>query len=182
MLPPPWPACCELFSGCFADTKFAIAGIAAGRIMSSCKMLYHAPSRERFRTIVAVNLATVFERTSEQVLPSVYAYVAQSFHSSPSHLGLLTLARSLAQAAASPVGGLAGKLSWTQPSLLNIKKGHTVTRYIFSDSKCLVRCIQDMPFIGVILSHLVAYYGAFVLHCLKNYLALQFIHKILQLF
>lgn len=64
----------------------------------------------RARTIVATNLATVLERSSEQVLPSVYSYVAKSFGSSPSHLGYLTLARSLAQAVVSPLGGLAGEV------------------------------------------------------------------------
>ena len=65
----------------------------------------------RSKTVVAINLATVLERSSEQILPSVYSYVARSFGSSPSHLGFLTLARSLAQAVFSPLGGLAGVLS-----------------------------------------------------------------------
>jgi hypothetical protein len=64
----------------------------------------------RARTVVATNLATVLERSSEQILPSVYSYVAKSFSSSPSHLGYLTLARSLAQAVVSPLGGLAGEV------------------------------------------------------------------------
>jgi hypothetical protein len=63
----------------------------------------------RAQTVVATNLATIFERNSEQLLPSVYAYVAGSFGSSPSHLGYLTLSRSLAQALVSPLGGLAGE-------------------------------------------------------------------------
>jgi len=61
------------------------------------------------RSFVAVNFAAVLERADEQLLPSVFAYVAASMGIDPSHLGLLTLARALAQAVASPVGGLAGQ-------------------------------------------------------------------------
>lgn len=57
-------------------------------------------------TTIAVNVATILEKSSEQTLPSLYAFVP--FNSNPTTLGLLTLARSLAQALASPIGGVLG--------------------------------------------------------------------------
>ncbi len=62
---------------------------------------------------LAIALAAVLERASEQVLPSVYAYVAKSFSSFPSRLGYLTLARALVQAVVSPLGGIASSISRT---------------------------------------------------------------------
>ena len=37
----------------------------------------------RFNTMLAVNAASVLEKTDEQLLPSVYKYVSCSFHASP---------------------------------------------------------------------------------------------------
>lgn len=48
------------------------------------------------------------ERTDEQLLPAVYAYVAKSFDASPSQLGYLTQCRALVQALSSPLAGIAG--------------------------------------------------------------------------
>ena len=54
------------------------------------------------------------ERMDEQILPAVYNAIGASFHATPSQLGVLTLARALVQALASPLGGILGA---TQPFL-----------------------------------------------------------------
>ena len=50
------------------------------------------------------------ERMDEQILPAVYNAIGASFHATPSQLGILTLARALVQALASPLGGILGRL------------------------------------------------------------------------
>ena len=65
----------------------------------------------KLKTTVFVNLASTVERMDEQILPALYAFVAQSFQASPSQLGSLTLSRALLQAISSPVSGLCGALS-----------------------------------------------------------------------
>lgn len=50
------------------------------------------------------------ERMDEQILPAVYNAIGASFHATPSQLGILTLARALVQALASPLGGILGAL------------------------------------------------------------------------
>ena len=62
----------------------------------------------KLKTTVLVNLAGTVERLDEQILPALYAFVAQSFQASPSQLGALTLSRALLQAISSPVSGLCG--------------------------------------------------------------------------
>ena len=62
----------------------------------------------RNRTNVLVNLSAIMERTDEQLLPSVYLFVASSFSATPKQLGYLTLCRALAQAFSSPLGGVSG--------------------------------------------------------------------------
>lgn len=67
----------------------------------------HWPSART--TTTAINcLSMLFERTDEIVLPAIYKYVAASFSATLTELGYLTLARSLAQALFSPLGGLLG--------------------------------------------------------------------------
>jgi hypothetical protein len=68
-------------------------------------------------TVLAVYLASVIERASEQCLPSVYAPVSLSFRSSPARLGLITLGRTLAQSLASPFSGVAGRYVQTLASI-----------------------------------------------------------------
>ena len=64
--------------------------------------------RARWRTSVCLNLAMVFERADEVILPAVYSFVARSFSATPSDLANITLARALVQAVCSPVGGVLG--------------------------------------------------------------------------
>jgi MFS family permease len=58
--------------------------------------------------MVMMNLAMAFERTDEVILPAVYAFVAASFNASLTQIAYLTLARALAQAVFSPLGGFSG--------------------------------------------------------------------------
>lgn len=59
-------------------------------------------------TSVWLNTAMLFERTDEVVLPAIYKFVAASFDATLTQLGILTLARALAQALFSPIGGMLG--------------------------------------------------------------------------
>uniref|UniRef100_A0A0D6QYQ9 Major facilitator superfamily (MFS) profile domain-containing protein n=1 Tax=Araucaria cunninghamii TaxID=56994 RepID=A0A0D6QYQ9_ARACU len=58
---------------------------------------------EGWRTLVLVNLAGIMERADEALLPGVYREVGLALHASPTALGMLTLLRSLTQAACFPV-------------------------------------------------------------------------------
>jgi len=60
------------------------------------------------------------ERMDEQILPAVYSAIGASFHATPSQLGVLTLARALVQALASPLGGILGELLLTISQTLQI--------------------------------------------------------------
>ncbi|CAL5221386.1 g3569 [Coccomyxa viridis] len=64
--------------------------------------------RARWRTSVCLNLAMVFERADEVILPAAYSFVARSFAATPSDLANITLARALVQAVCSPLGGVLG--------------------------------------------------------------------------
>lgn len=64
--------------------------------------------RARWRTSMCLNLAMVFERADEVILPAAYAFVARSFTATPSDLANITLARALVQAVCSPLGGVLG--------------------------------------------------------------------------
>lgn len=60
------------------------------------------------RTSLLLNLASIVEKADEAVLPAVFLYIGRDLGASLSQLGTLTLARALAQAAASPLSGLLG--------------------------------------------------------------------------
>ncbi len=57
---------------------------------------------------MCLNLAMVFERADEVILPAAYSFVARSFAATPSDLANITLARALVQAVCSPLGGVLG--------------------------------------------------------------------------
>lgn len=63
---------------------------------------------DQTRTTAVIALSSVMEKLDEQLLPSVYPYVARSLQASPAALGYLTLSRALVQSVASPLGGLLG--------------------------------------------------------------------------
>ena len=63
---------------------------------------------DRLMTTAVISLSSVMEKLDEQLLPSVYPYVARSLQASPAALGYLTLSRALVQSLASPLGGVLG--------------------------------------------------------------------------
>ncbi|KAL6655681.1 hypothetical protein ACP70R_006507 [Stipagrostis hirtigluma subsp. patula] len=63
--------------------------------------------RERRRTLLLVNLASIMERADEALLPAVYREVGAALHATPTGLGALTLCRSVVQAACYPLAAYA---------------------------------------------------------------------------
>ncbi len=81
----------------------------------ACRTRFEEQRRKsRWLTSVCLNLAMVFERADEVVLPAVYLFVARSFNATPTQLATITLARALVQALASPLGGVLGE-SFSSP-------------------------------------------------------------------
>ncbi|PNH07804.1 hypothetical protein TSOC_005693 [Tetrabaena socialis] len=62
----------------------------------------------RQRTVFLVNLVSIMERMDEQIVPALSRPLGCAFHATPHQLGLITSARAVVQALASPLGGLAG--------------------------------------------------------------------------
>ncbi|TVU09353.1 hypothetical protein EJB05_42823, partial [Eragrostis curvula] len=63
--------------------------------------------RERRRTLLLVNLASIMERADEALLPAVYREVGAALHATPAGLGALSLCRSVVQAACYPLAAYA---------------------------------------------------------------------------
>ncbi|KAF8688734.1 hypothetical protein HU200_042212 [Digitaria exilis] len=63
--------------------------------------------RDRRRTLLLVNLASIMERADEALLPAVYREVGAALHATPAGLGALTLCRSVVQAACYPLAAYA---------------------------------------------------------------------------
>ena len=78
------------------------------------------------------------ERMDEQILPAVYNAIGASFHATPSQLGILTLARALVQALASPLGGILGasRHSW-RFHLQQTRRGCFLTVYQHTRCCCV---------------------------------------------
>jgi MFS family permease len=55
------------------------------------------------KTLVLVNLASIMENADEALLPAVYKEVGAALHTMPTGLGLLTMIRSIIQAACYPL-------------------------------------------------------------------------------
>ncbi|KAL6655682.1 hypothetical protein ACP70R_006508 [Stipagrostis hirtigluma subsp. patula] len=64
-------------------------------------------ARDRRRTLLLVNLASIMERADEALLPAVYREVGAALHATPTGLGALTLCRSIVQAACYPLAAYA---------------------------------------------------------------------------
>ncbi|RCV11482.1 hypothetical protein SETIT_2G189300v2 [Setaria italica] len=64
-------------------------------------------ARERRRTLLLVNLASIMERADEALLPAVYREVGAALHATPAGLGALTLCRSIVQAVCYPLAAYA---------------------------------------------------------------------------
>jgi hypothetical protein len=63
--------------------------------------------RDRRRTLLVVNLASIMERADEALLPAVYQEVGAALHATPMGLGTLTLYRSAVQGACYPLAAYA---------------------------------------------------------------------------
>ncbi|KAG9451555.1 hypothetical protein H6P81_011520 [Aristolochia fimbriata] len=59
--------------------------------------------KEEKLTMILVNLAGIMERADEALLPGVYKEVGAALHADPTHLGSLTLFRSIVQASCYPI-------------------------------------------------------------------------------
>ncbi len=61
----------------------------------------------RRRTVFLINCVGVMERMDEQIVPALSRPLGCAFRAGPHALGLITFARALVQAVASPLGGIA---------------------------------------------------------------------------
>ncbi|KAL4012959.1 hypothetical protein IC575_025107 [Cucumis melo] len=68
-------------------------------------------------SLILINLAAIMERADENLLPSVYKEVSETFNASPSDLGYLTFIRNFVQGLCSPLAGIL-VLSYDRPKVL----------------------------------------------------------------
>lgn len=68
-------------------------------------------------SLILINLAAIMERSDENLLPSVYKEVSETFNASPSDLGYLTFIRNFVQGLCSPLAGIL-VLSYDRPKVL----------------------------------------------------------------
>ncbi|KAL8123845.1 uncharacterized protein LOC141717857 [Apium graveolens] len=70
-------------------------------------------------SLIIINLAAIMERSDENLLPSVYKEVSETFGAGPSDLGYLTFIRNFARGLASPMAGILA-LNYDRPVVLAI--------------------------------------------------------------
>ncbi|KAH9302991.1 hypothetical protein KI387_014574 [Taxus chinensis] len=70
-------------------------------------------------SLILINLTSIMERADENLLPSVYKEVSETFSASPSQLGYLTFIRNFVQALTSPLAGIL-VLHYSRPTVLGI--------------------------------------------------------------
>ncbi|KAK9066903.1 hypothetical protein SSX86_014227 [Deinandra increscens subsp. villosa] len=68
-------------------------------------------------SLIIINLASIMERADENLLPSVYKEVSETFNAGPSDLGYLTFIRNFVQGLASPMAGVL-VLTYDRPTVL----------------------------------------------------------------
>nr|XP_043616726.1 multidrug resistance protein 2-like [Erigeron canadensis] len=68
-------------------------------------------------SLIIINLAAIMERADENLLPSVYKEVSETFNAGPSDLGYLTFIRNFVQGLASPMAGIL-VLTYDRPTVL----------------------------------------------------------------
>ncbi|XP_050938109.1 uncharacterized protein LOC103490411 [Cucumis melo] len=81
-----------------------------------CAVTNHCSERISI-SLILINLAAIMERADENVLPSVYKEVSETFNASPSDLGYLTFIRNFVQGLCSPLAGIL-VLSYDRPKVL----------------------------------------------------------------
>ncbi|XP_057836639.2 uncharacterized protein LOC131046862 isoform X2 [Cryptomeria japonica] len=70
-------------------------------------------------SLILINLTAIMERADENLLPSVYKEVSETFSASPTQLGYLTFIRNFVQAISSPLAGIL-VLHYNRPTVLSI--------------------------------------------------------------
>ncbi|KAK1433266.1 hypothetical protein QVD17_10175 [Tagetes erecta] len=68
-------------------------------------------------SVIIINLASIMERADENLLPSVYKEVGETFNIGPTDLGYLTFIRNFVQGLASPMAGIL-VLTYDRPIVL----------------------------------------------------------------
>ncbi|KAM0952013.1 putative major facilitator superfamily, MFS transporter superfamily [Dioscorea sansibarensis] len=68
-------------------------------------------------SLILINMAAIMERADENLLPSVYKEVSETFNAGPTDLGYLTFIRNFVQALSSPLAGIL-VLHYDRPSVL----------------------------------------------------------------
>ncbi|KAJ0982659.1 hypothetical protein J5N97_010914 [Dioscorea zingiberensis] len=68
-------------------------------------------------SLILINLAAIMERADENLLPSVYKEVSETFNAGPTELGYLTFIRNFVQALSSPLAGIL-VLHYDRPTVL----------------------------------------------------------------
>nr|KYP66718.1 hypothetical protein KK1_013024 [Cajanus cajan] len=95
------------------------------------KSPFHSPSHSRSKTmkttqifgvslsLILINLAAIMERADENLLPSVYKEVSETFNAGPSDLGYLTFIRNFVQGLSSPLAGIL-VINYDRPTILAV--------------------------------------------------------------
>ncbi|KAI3726474.1 hypothetical protein L1987_66271 [Smallanthus sonchifolius] len=95
-------------------------------VINQSKLLFPEANRRNMKTrmlfgislsLIIINLASIMERADENLLPSVYKEVSETFNAGPSDLGYLTFIRNFVQGLASPLAGIL-VLTYDRPTVL----------------------------------------------------------------
>uniref|UniRef100_A0A0D6R8T3 Major facilitator superfamily (MFS) profile domain-containing protein n=1 Tax=Araucaria cunninghamii TaxID=56994 RepID=A0A0D6R8T3_ARACU len=70
-------------------------------------------------SLILINLTSIMEKADENLLPSVYKEVSETFSASPSQLGYLTFIRNFVQALFSPLAGIL-VIHYDRPTVLSM--------------------------------------------------------------
>nr|XP_043616251.1 uncharacterized protein LOC122588192 [Erigeron canadensis] len=70
-------------------------------------------------SLIIINLASIMEHADENLLPSVYKEVSETFKAGPTNLGYLTFIRNFVQGLASPLAGIL-VLTYPRPIILTM--------------------------------------------------------------
>ncbi|KAI3785267.1 hypothetical protein L1987_44383 [Smallanthus sonchifolius] len=95
-------------------------------VINQSKLLFPEANRRNMKarrffgislSLIIINLASIMERADENLLPSVYKEVSETFNAGPSDLGYLTFIRNFVQGLASPMAGIL-VLTYDRPTVL----------------------------------------------------------------
>lgn len=83
-------------------------GPTASTPPSTRSQTYASFLAQRARTVLLINVVGMLEKMDEALVPALSRPLGCYFNAGPQALGMITFARSVVQAVASPIGGLAG--------------------------------------------------------------------------